>query len=72
MIIKRSVHKSGVIFRRVKYKYNMGGFLCQQYECINRNRYVGGRGDNPICNLCDYVRHKFAYIKNLYIPDYVN
>lgn len=70
MIIKRSVHKSGVIFRRVKYKYDMGGFLCQQYECINR--YGCRRGDNPICNLCDYVRHKFAYIKNSYIPDYVN
>lgn len=69
MIIKRSVHKSGVIFKRVKY--NRGdGFLCQQYECINRCGV--GRGDNPTCNLCSYVRGKFAYIKNLYIPDYVN
>ena len=67
MIIKRFVYKSGVRFRRVEYDYS--GYLCGQYKCKYRRDDLGGGFYDPICDLCKHIRHQFAYIKNLYIPD---
>ncbi len=70
MIIKRFVYKSGVKFKRVWY--NRGNYLCSQYKC--KYRYGDTRSNNPICELCRYIRNKFSLNKfgfssNLYIPD---
>lgn len=65
MIIKRFVYKSGVRFRRVEY--DPGSYLCNQYRCKYREGDI--RSYDPICDLCSYIRHRFAYIKNMYIPN---
>lgn len=65
MIVKRFVYKSGVVFKRVEY--DPGSYLCKQYECKYREGDI--RSYDPICDLCSYVRHRFAYIKNMYIPN---